>query len=363
MVSSPEKQSFRIIVTTFSQTHLTDQLLAWFDQHHRDLPWRDAACGKRNPYRVWLAEIMLQQTTVTAVIPYYLNFLSKWPTVKAMAEAEDKDIMRAWAGLGYYARARNMVKCARFIADQCQGAFPRAAQDLLKLPGIGPYTAAAVSAIAFNGASAPVDGNVIRTLSRLYALDALMPKNKDQIQRKATALLPQDRSGDFAEALMDLGSQVCRPKNPDCQACPWIKSCQAYAGNVVLEFPKKAPKKLKPTRRGWAFWITRPNGHVLLEQRPPKGLLGGMMGLPSTPWEEDLASFDRAIKPFSASSCQACSGFIKHTFTHFHLELGIIQVSLEGDVEMAGVWVAPDDLETEALPSVMKKAIAHAQKS
>jgi len=337
---------------------LTHQLLLWFKNNKRDLPWRTK---KRDVYAVWLAEIMLQQTTVTAVIPYYQNFLVKWPNVQALAQATDDNVMRAWAGLGYYARARNMLKCARFVIDECQGVFPRAHDDLIKLPGIGPYTAAAVSAIAFNGPSAPVDGNVIRTLSRLYAVDAEMPKNKDQIQSLADALLPTNHSGDFAEALMDLGSQVCRPKNPDCAVCPWVQSCKAHGDGEARAYPKKAPKKLKPTRLGWAFWVERPDGTVLLERRPPKGLLGGMMGLPTTVWGVSLPTAEQAVQSFAPKVWAELPGHIEHTFTHFHLELGVVRVRVNGAEALEGVWVHVEDLDVQALPSVMKKAILFAQ--
>jgi len=349
-------------VTNFKPNDLTERLLFWFDEHRRALPWRDAPCGQRDPYRVWLAEIMLQQTTVTAVIPYYENFLRKWPNAKALAAATDDEVMRSWAGLGYYARARNMLKCARTIANYFQGCFPKAEQDLLKLPGIGPYTAAAVSAIVGNGPTAPVDGNVIRTISRLYAVEAEMPKNKNQIQILAQALCPQGQSGDFAEALMDLGSQVCRPKNPKCPECPWHLDCNAFQSGLALNYPKKALKKEKPTRRGWAFWIVRPDGSVFLEQRPPKGLLGGMMGLPTTHWDTQPPTAIEAMKALGFENGHSLPGFIKHTFTHFHLELRVIHVKANGTDELSGIWALPQSLTEQALPSVMKKVIVHAQK-
>ena len=348
-------------MTRFDDTDLTERLLAWFGGQRRALPWRDAPCGRRDPYRVWLAEIMLQQTTVTAVIPYYQNFLDKWPNVKALAGALDDDVMRAWAGLGYYARARNLLACARFVADHCQGVFPRAESDLLKLPGIGPYTAAAVSAIAFNGPSAPVDGNVIRTLSRLYAVEGDMPKNKDKIQILAETLRPQNLSGDYAEALMDLGSQVCRPKNPRCSECPWMQACQAFRAGKAVDYPQKAEKKAKPTRRGWAFWVVRSDGHILLERRPPKGLLGGMIGLPTSAWGETLGTPKQAMERFAAEQWTALPGHIEHTFTHFHLELGVIDVRVDANTPWPGLWIARDDVVNQALPSVMQKAISHAQ--
>lgn len=347
---------------SFSAHQLTEKLLAWFAHQRRTLAWRDAPCGARDAYRVWLAEIMLQQTTVTAVTPYYLKFLDAWPDVKALAGATDDDVMRAWAGLGYYARARNLLKCARFVADECQGVFPSCEDDLLGLPGVGPYTAAAIAAIAFNHPAAPVDGNVIRTLSRLYAIDAEMPKHKGQVATRAQAMLPPGQSGDFAEALMDLGSQVCRPKNPDCPACPWQSACMAYAAGREVMYPIKAAKKAKPTRRGWAFWVERPDGHVLLERRAPKGLLGGMVGLPTTDWGDGAsAARDAVAQLFTPHSWDAVPGLVTHTFTHFHLELGIIRVRLGEGSDPKGLWTDPDDVDNQALPSLMKKAVHHAR--
>jgi len=345
---------------------LTDQLLSWFDQAGRtNLPWRDAPCGARDPYKVWLAEVMLQQTTCAAVIPYFHAFTTKWPDVKALAAAKSDEVMHAWAGLGYYARARNMLKCARVVADERQGAFPTHEDDLLTLPGIGPYTAAAITAIAFQGSAAPVDGNVIRVLTRLYAIPDIMPANKDVVGDYAVKMLPNERSGDFAEALMDLGATVCKPKTPACAACPWQNDCQARAAGAMTDYPKKAPKKAKPTRRGWAFWVERADGHVLLERRPEKGLLGGMVGFPTTPWQGEEITADQAAAMMADTGTVAgtdanikaydvLDGLVKHTFTHFHLELRVMKTRLDLAPEQ-GIWCAPDDLGAHALPSVMKK--------
>jgi A/G-specific adenine glycosylase len=342
---------------------LTDQLLSWFDVQRRDLPWRDAPCGARDPYRVWLAEIMLQQTTVTAVLPYYRAFLAKWPDVKALANADDDAVMHAWAGLGYYARARNMLKCAREVVHERQGGFPRFEADLVSLPGVGPYTAAAIAAMAFNASSAPVDGNVIRTLSRLYAIDAEMPKGKALVEAKARALLPEGRSGDFAEALMDLGSGVCRAKNPDCPACPWVQTCRAWALGDPAGYPRKGAKAAKPTRRGWIFWVQSEDGRILVERRPDKGLLGGMIGFPTSEWSADVSSAKAAAAPWMAPPWNAetwtvSPGLVKHTFTHFHLQLQVMRVVTRHQDE--GVWCPIDDLSGQALPSVMQKVVRHA---
>lgn len=344
-------------VDAFPIEILADRLLVWFDSQRRTLPWRDAPCGARDPYRVWLAEVMLQQTQVATVIPYYEDFLAKWPDVKALARAEDDAVMHAWAGLGYYARVRNMLKCARAVADERQGAFPRDEVDLLELPGIGAYTAAAVAAIAFNAPAVAVDGNVIRTLSRLYAIDAEMPKGKDLVTRKALALLPVARSGDFAEALMDLGAGVCRPKNPDCSKCPWANACLALASGDPLAYPKKAVKKAKPTRHGWVFWVERQDGCVVLEKRPDKGLLGGMMGFPTTAWQDRSPSAEAAAQSWSPQACIALPGQVTHTFTHFHLELQVMRVFSQD--AGAGQWCRPDELGAQALPSLMQKVALH----
>ncbi|MEG3618841.1 A/G-specific adenine glycosylase [Magnetovibrio sp. PR-2] len=340
-------------MSTTPPAQLTSKLLNWFAQKSRaDLPWRKAACGARDPYQVWLAEIMLQQTTVAAVIPYFETFTKKWPTVKDLANAKPDDVMHAWAGLGYYARARNMLKCAIEIADNRQGQFPRDEDDLLALPGVGPYTAAAIAAIAFNGPAAPVDGNVIRVLSRLYALEGEMPKNKGLVAEKAKTLLPKGESGNFAEALMDLGATVCKPKNPKCGNCPWARDCVACEQGTVLTYPKKAPKPQKRTRKGWVYWVENENGEVLLERRPEKGLLGGMMGFPGSPWQVEALS-EHAAKTDVGTGWQSLDVLVTHTFTHFHLELKVM--TSRACAKADGIWVKPEGFKDHALPSVMKK--------
>ena len=297
---------------------------------------------------------MLQQTTVAAVIPYFENFTRKWPTVKDLAGAEPDAVMHAWAGLGYYARARNMLKCAIEVAEQRQGQFPRDEEDLLKLPGVGPYTAAAIAAIAFNGPAAPVDGNVIRVLSRLYAINAEMPKNKVLVAEKARALLPKGQSGNFAEALMDLGATVCKPKKPQCAACPWGRDCRACEQGTVLNFPIKAPKTKKPTRKGWVYWVENDQGEVLLERRPDKGLLGGMMGFPGTSWQvEEVTAKQAGSEASFVKDWQALDVVVTHTFTHFHLELRVLIAKKPTSSD--GMWVLPSDFGNYALPTVMKK--------
>ncbi|MCW8915024.1 MAG: A/G-specific adenine glycosylase [Magnetovibrio sp.] len=344
-------------MSTTSPHTLSRKLLKWFGAHARqDLPWRSAPCGERDPYMVWLAEIMLQQTTCAAVIPYFENFTRKWPTVKALAKADTDEVMHAWAGLGYYARARNMVKCAKDVAEQRQGQFPRAEEDLIELPGIGPYTAAAIAAIAFNGPSAPVDGNVIRVLTRLYAISDVMPANKAVVGEFAKAMLPKEHSGDFAEALMDLGATVCKPKNPKCKDCPWEADCMACIQDEATTYPKKAPKVEKPTRHGWVFWIENTEGRVLLERRPEKGLLGGMIGFPGTLWQDQVLSAEQAARQApELGDWKRSEAQISHTFTHFHLRLNVLVFHLDKDWD--GLWSRPSDFGTHALPSVMQKIV------
>lgn len=345
---------------SYPQPSPTDKLLTWFEAQRRALPWRDAATGRRDPYRVWLAEVMLQQTTVAAVRPYYEAFLARWPDVKALAEAQDEEVMRAWAGLGYYARARNMLKCARLVAFERQGAFPRAEEDLAALPGIGPYTAAAIAALAFGAPTAPVDGNVIRTLCRLFALEDEMPAHIRLVADKAHALLPEGRSGDFAEALMDLGAGVCRPKNPDCPACPWEADCRARKVGAPQDYPRKAAKKARPTRFGWAFWVERPDGRVLLETRAEKGLLGGMTGFPGGAWTEaGEEARTAALRTWSTAVWEELPGRVTHTFTHFHLSLGVVRVRVGEAEAPQGLWCRPEDLAGQGLPTVMKKVARH----
>jgi A/G-specific adenine glycosylase len=260
---------------------LAGQLLAWYDRHARTLPWRvlpdDRANGEiTDPYRVWLSEIMLQQTTVQAVKPYFEAFTRRWPDVRALAEAHEEDVMKAWAGLGYYSRARNLKACAETVARDHGGVFPDTEAGLLALPGIGPYTAAAIAAIAFDRPAAVVDGNVERVISRLRAIETPLPAAKPEIRAATAELVPDDRPGDFAQATMDLGASLCSPKRPACALCPWVEACAAHLAGIAETLPKKAPKQAKPTRRGMAFVVTREDGAVLLRRRPPKGLLGGM---------------------------------------------------------------------------------------
>ena len=336
------------------------KLLGWYDVHARVLPWRSKPGVRANPYHVWLSEIMLQQTTVAAVKDYYLKFLKLWPTVEDLAASSQDDVLRAWAGLGYYARARNLHACAKVVVEQWAGKFPETEAELQTLPGIGPYTSAAISSIAFDQTHAAVDGNVERVMSRLYAIEEPLPLSKPRIREKAQALVPAKRAGDFAQALMDLGATICTPRTANCLICPWTEHCEGRKAGIAETLPKKLPKKKVPTRKGIAFWIESNDGSVLLRRRPQKGLLGGMMEIPSTPWAEKAHA---DILPPVKAKWKKLRGLVEHTFTHFHLELEVWASHIEKGERPEGhdfVWVHRDNLHKEALPTVMRKIASHA---
>ncbi len=340
-------------------------LLDWYDRHHRDLPWRVsppmAARGiKADPYHVWLSEVMLQQTTVPAVKPYFANFLARWPSVRDLADAASDDVMAAWAGLGYYARARNLKKCAEAVTREHDGVFPNTEEGLKSLPGIGDYTAAAVAAIAFNRQAAVMDGNVERVISRLYAIATPLPAAKPLMKQKVALLTPKDRPGDFAQAMMDLGATVCTPKRPACSLCPFRQSCEALCLHDPEHFPVKAAKKEKPTRQGAAFIAVTADGDVLLRRRIESGLLGGMSEVPTTNWTaRHDGETSAAAAPFPAA-WEPC-GIVTHVFTHFELRLSIYRVAIPSRIQTDnGWWEAVTNLDSQALPTVMKKAIAAA---
>lgn len=343
-------------------------LLDWYDRHHRTLPWRvsppDAAVGVvADPYHVWLSEIMLQQTTVGAVKNYFEAFLVAWPTVRDLAAAEEEDILKAWAGLGYYSRARNLHKCARSIVEEHEGRFPNNAADLKKLPGIGDYTSAAIAAIAFDEPVAVVDGNIERIIARLFRIAEALPAAKKPIKAEMAILTPQDRPGDFAQAMMDLGSSLCSPKKPACGLCPFTGHCQAETAGDMERYPVKAPKKEKPTRRGAAFLIKRTDGAIWLEKRPPKGLLASMSQVPTTDWfdKKQGEAFDLASALDHAPAhhdFRKKTGQVTHTFTHFHLQLDIYEAVTEAENPTAvGWWSVPSDIKGEALPTVFRKVV------
>lgn len=339
-----------------------DRLLAWYDKHHRDLPWRTAPAaardGKRaDPYHVWLSEIMLQQTTVEAVKPYFRAFLEKWPDAASLAAADAEDVLRAWAGLGYYSRARNLKKCADLVASRHGGRFPATQEGLRELPGIGDYTAAAIAAIAFGRPAAVVDGNVERVVTRLYAIGTPLPLAKREIKEIVGGLVPAARPGDFAQAMMDLGATICSPRRPSCMLCPLNGDCAALRNGDPEQFPVKAPKADKPQRYGAAFVAIRGDGTILLRKRAERGLLGGMSEVPTTAWTA-RADGDTTTKaaPFPADWRNA--GSISHVFTHFSLELLVYRAEAGSRAAPDGHrWARLADIHNEALPTVMKKAI------
>ncbi len=350
---------------TSTTSNQSTKLLHWYDRHHRVLPWRispsEQASGIRpDPYRVWLSEIMLQQTTVEAVKSYFVKFIERWPTVQAMARASEDDILRAWAGLGYYSRARNLKKCADAMVRQHDGKFPDRAAALKELPGIGDYTSAAIAAIAFGEAVAVVDGNVERVISRLYTIDTPLPAAKPEIRALMGQLTPIDRPGDFAQAMMDLGATICTPRRPACAICPLNDDCMALKSRDPEEFPVKAPKAEKPIRTGAAFIAIADDNSVFLRKRKDEGLLAGMTEVPGSPWTARIdgdTTIDAA--PFPAQ--WTASGSITHVFTHFELRLSVYRSeNVSKAASSDGWWSLPTELSEEALPTVMKKAITAA---
>jgi len=337
-------------------------LLAWYDRHRRDLPWRAPAGVPPDPYHVWLSEIMLQQTTVATVRPHFDRFLALWPTVRDLAAADLDAVLHAWQGLGYYARARNMHRCAQTVASEHDGRFPADEATLLTLPGVGAYTAAAIAAIAFDRPATVVDGNVERVMARLFAIHAPLPAGKKAIRAAAESLTPRERPGDYAQAVMDLGATVCSPRKPRCMLCPWADRCAARALGIAETLPRQAPKAERPTRRGVAFWIQRPDGAVLLRRRRESGLLGGMMEIPSTEWVEGLWSTapEGEGSPLRAD-WRELPGLVRHGFTHFLLELWVLagRVPATARTPKDCIWVPVDRFGDYALPTVMKKVVRH----
>ncbi len=332
------------------------ELLAWYDANARAMPWRvppkDRLAGVQpDPYRVWLSEVMLQQTTVAAVRSYFENFTTLWPRVQDLAAAEDGDVMAAWAGLGYYARARNLLKCARVVSNELSGVFPRNRVDLQALPGIGPYTSAAISAIAYDLPETVVDGNVERVMARLHAVETPLPGAKTELTQLAEKLTPAKRAGCYAQAVMDLGATICTPKKPACSLCPWRKNCAGFRLGKTQDLPRKDPKKAKPIRRGTAYVARRHDGSWLLERRESKGLLGGMLGWPGTDWSENPSP-----KPPMDANWQPTGVDVRHTFTHFHLVLQVETALVDGGaVSPVGEFLPNTAFRPTDLPTVMRK--------
>ena len=343
---------------------ISANLLKWYDAHRRVLPWRALPGETTDPYRVWLSEIMLQQTTVATVGPYFRKFLARWPTLADLARAPMDDVLAAWAGLGYYSRARNLYACAQAVMRDHSGIFPDNAAGLMTLPGIGPYTAAAIAAIAYGEPATVVDGNVERVVARLFALTTPMPTAKPELRRLAATLTPQKRAGDFAQAMMDLGATVCTPRNPKCDICPIAAACDARAQGIQAELPRRVAKQPRPERRGIAFWLQDDKGRVLLRRRPPEGLLGGMVEIPSSAWlERDAALAALAGEAPLQADWQATGRGIRHVFTHFALELEIAAANInKADLPLPYFWATVEEMETLALPSIMRKVVAVATK-
>jgi A/G-specific adenine glycosylase len=365
---------------------LSARLLAWYDVHRRVLPWRAQKGKCADPYRIWLSEIMLQQTTVQAVGNYYRKFLALWPDVKALAAANQDDVLAAWAGLGYYARARNLHAAAKVVAHEMGGKFPATAEGLRLLPGIGGYTAGAIAAIAYDEKQAAMDANAERVIARLYAVQTPMPKAKTELHALGSALVPA-RAGDFAQALMDLGSAICTPKRPTCPNCPWTDDCRARKLGIQEQLPVKAPKMARPLKRGAAFVVRDRSGAVLLVKRPDKGLLASMLEPPLGEWSETFPSAAKALKqaPFEAA-WKKRPGIVRHGFTHFELEIEVYVAevvkkprlswpplarsdsvrapSMDGRVKpghdkLEVRWVPRNALPNVELPTVMRKIVEH----
>lgn len=335
-------------------------LLAWYDRHRRVLPWRALPGETPDPYRVWASEIMLQQTTIAAVIPYFQRFMARFPNVEALAGAPSEAVMQAWAGLGYYSRARNLHACAKAVVGEHGGRFPDTEAGLRALPGIGAYTAGAVAAIAFDRPAAAVDGNVERVMTRLFAIAEELPGAKPLIREKVLALLPHGRPGDFAQALMDLGATICTPRNPACGICPWREPCVARQEGTQLAFPRKAAKKSGETRYGAAFVLRRADGAILLRTRPAKGLLGGMAEVPTSEWSKDYALADALTDAPLRLDWRRLMVPVRHVFTHFPLELTVfVATAPVGLKAPAGMrFTAAGALEEEPLSGVMAKVLA-----
>lgn len=334
-------------------------LLRWYDKNRRVLPWRAGRKEKADPYHVWLSEIMLQQTTVPAVIPYFQKFLKKWPTVHDLAAAENEEIMQNWAGLGYYARARNLHKCAKVVSEEYKGKFPKEYDALKKLPGIGDYTAAAVQAIAFNKPANVVDGNVERVMARIFAVTGPVPESKPLLKSLAATMAEREnkRPGDYAQALMDLGATVCTPSSPKCGACPVRGFCKGADTGIAATLPARKAKMAKPQKQGYVYWIEDGKGQVLVEKRPENGLLGGMVGLPTSDW------VDKAMEKTHLSfivEAQRGKERVLHSFTHFDLDLQGVRVTLDRTQPPAGgnyFWTEKNTAENLGFPTVFKKAL------
>ncbi|HTR13996.1 MAG TPA: A/G-specific adenine glycosylase [Roseiarcus sp.] len=338
---------------------LVERTLWWWDRHRRSLPWRAPQGQVSEPYRVWLSEILLQQTTASAAAPFYLRFVARWPTVEDLAEARSEEVIAAFAGLGYYARARNLHACAKEIALR-GGRFPADESDLLSLPGVGPYTAAAISAIAFGRRAAPVDGNIARILARLVALEEPVKQAKSAVASVARALAPDDRAGDFAQALMDIGATICRPRGPDCKTCPLKEDCLAFCSGAPEVYPRRAEAKAKPARYGAVFFARRADGAFLARRRPPQGLLPSTVELPGTSWTAVRPGRSWTVDAPVVALWRELPGAVRQAFSHFSLSLTVYGAAFEAHAPGGLFWVRLEAIDALGFSSVMRKAIDHA---
>ncbi len=344
------------IIKTGDIKHNRDRLLAWYDKNGRVLPWRET----KDPYHVWLSEIMLQQTTVPAVIPYFLKFLKKWPTIQSLAKTDVHDVMKEWAGLGYYARARNLHACAKIVAYKLNGIFPKTEKGLKELPGIGDYTAAAILTIVYNIPATVMDANIDRVMARFFVMKEPLPAGKKKLKEQTSQFFDKTnkRPGDTAQAMMDLGAAICIVGKPKCAICPLQKDCLAKKLDIAETLPLKAAKTKRPQRTGDVYWITDSRGRVLIHRRPNKGLLGGMAGLPTSSWA------DKAKKPEVPAfiskrlpKSKTLNMTVEHTFTHFDLILGLKTLSVSNVKEEGYFWVDSKNIHSVGLPTVFAKAM------
>lgn len=340
---------------------ISTKLLDWYETNQRVMPWRAVKSEVPNPYYVWLSEVMLQQTQVVTVIPYFESFIKQWPTIMDLAKADIDQVLHSWQGLGYYSRARNLHKCALFVAEKYNGIFPQDLKALKALPGVGDYTAAAILSIAFNHSATVVDGNVERVISRIYAIEIPLPESKKIIKEYAIKHTPKLRPGDYAQAIMDLGATICTPTNPKCLLCPLKEGCTALKSGEPEKYPVRLPKKKKPHKYGIAFWIERQeDAAILLRKRPDSGLLPGMIEVPSSSWVVEKYPLSRVKiqAPLPSEFIQAHQA-IKHTFTHFSLELEIYKaiVPVDSKIPQDCFWCLQNDFASYAIPTVMKKVI------
>lgn len=334
-------------------------MLEWYDKHGRTIPWRVEKGQKANPYHVWLSEIMCQQTTVQAVVPYFLKFIDIWPSVGDLAAADREDVMKAWAGLGYYARARNLHKCAQVISAELDGRFPDNKDELQKLPGIGDYTSSAIATMAFNKPATVVDGNVERIIARYFKIKTPLPKGKPELKYAASLLFEKafDRPGDFAQSLMDLGAAICTPRSPKCMLCPVRHDCQARKAGTAESLPAKVPKKAKPQKFGYVYWIENRHGKTLLQTRPDTDMMGGMIALPTSDWVLKASKCDPLHPDFIANEVHVTKNIVKHSFTHFDLTLQIVHGKSKLSENNEFFWREKDQINPDEFPTLFRKAI------